>query len=63
MSIESLEKNFIKKLVVVFYFLFFGGGVEVVCFWILEVLKEIYDLILFIVFDVDFDKFNFMYGI
>ena len=62
MSIESLEKNPTKKSVAVFYPLFSGGGAEAVCLWILEALKETYDLTLFTVFDVDFDKLNSMYG-
>ena len=62
MSIESLEKLPQKKSVAVFYPLFSGGGVEAVCLWILEALKETYDLTLFTIFDVDFDKLNSMYG-
>ena len=62
MSIESLEKLPQKKSVAVFYPLFSGGGAEAVCMWILEALKETYDLTLFTIFDVDFDKLNSMYG-
>lgn len=62
MSIESLEKFPTKKSVAVFYPLFSGGGAEAVCLWILEALKEKYDLTLFTIFDVDFDKLNSMYG-
>ena len=46
MSIESLEKVPQKKSVAVFYPLFSGGGAEAVCLWILEALKETYDLTL-----------------
>ncbi|NES02127.1 MAG: glycosyltransferase [Okeania sp. SIO2F4] len=62
MSIDSLEKVSTKKSVAVFYPLFSGGGAESVCLWILEALKETYDLTLFTLFDVDFDKLNSMYG-
>ena len=62
MSIESLEKIPTKKSVAVFCPLFFGGGAEAVCLWILEALKKTYDLTLFTIFDVDFDKLNSMYG-
>ncbi len=62
MSIDTIEKVAKKKSVAVFYPLFAGGGAESVCLWILEALKESYDLTLFTLFDVDFEKLNSMYG-
>ena len=62
MTIDSLEKISTKKSIAVFYPLFSGGGAESVCLWILEALKDTYDLTLFTVFDIDFDKLNSMYG-
>ncbi len=62
MTIDSSEKISTKKSIAVFYPLFSGGGAESVCLWILEALKDTYDLTLFTVFDINFDKLNSMYG-
>lgn len=62
MSIDNLGNVSKKKSIAVFYPLFSGGGAESVGLWILEALKETYDLTLFTLFNVDFDKLNSMYG-
>lgn len=51
-----------KRQVAVCYPAFLGGGAEAVGLWMLEALKEKYDLTLFTVADVDFDRLNAMYG-
>lgn len=56
-----MNANKIPKIVL-FYPLFMGGGAEAVGLWILEALKENYDLTLFTLTDIDLDKMNSMYG-
>lgn len=51
-----------KKRIAVFYPNFAGGGAESVGLWILEALKNQYDLTLFTLSEVDLDKLNSMYG-
>ncbi|MEA5469237.1 glycosyltransferase [Spirulina sp. 06S082] len=56
-----MNANKIPKIVL-FYPLFMGGGAEAVGLWILEALKEDYDLTLFTLTDIDLDEMNSMYG-
>lgn len=51
-----------KQTVAIFYPAFMGGGAEAVGLWILEALKETYDLTLFTVAALDFAQLNVMYG-
>jgi glycosyltransferase involved in cell wall biosynthesis len=50
------------RKIAVYYPAFLGGGAEAVGLWMLEALKEKYDLTLFTVSDVDFERLNTMYG-
>ncbi|WP_204104520.1 MULTISPECIES: glycosyltransferase [Spirulina sp. CCY15215] len=56
-----MDVNKLPKIVL-FYPLFMGGGAEAVGLWILEALKENYELTLFTLTDIDLDKLNSMYG-
>ena len=56
MTSPDLEK------IAVYYPAFLGGGAETVALWMLEALKEKYELTLFTVSDVDFERLNAMYG-
>ena len=56
-----MDANKLSKIVV-FYPLFMGGGAEAVGLWILEALKEKYELTLFTLTDIDLEKMNSMYG-
>ena len=51
-----------RKRVALYYPNFTGGGAEAVGLWILEALKEHYDLLLFTTVPVDFARLNRMYG-
>jgi glycosyltransferase involved in cell wall biosynthesis len=51
-----------KGKIAVYYPAFLGGGAETVGLWMLEALKEKYDLTLFTFSDIDFDRLNAMYG-
>lgn len=51
-----------KKTIALFYPAFMGGGAEAVGLWMIEALKEDYDVTLFTVAEVDFDHLNAMYG-
>jgi len=59
---HSPETSSGKKRIAVFYPNFAGGGAESVGLWILEALKNKYDLTLFTFSEVDLDKLNSMYG-
>ena len=48
--------------IAVYYPAFLGGGAEAVGLWMLEALKHNYDLTLFTISDVDFDRLNALYG-
>jgi glycosyltransferase involved in cell wall biosynthesis len=50
------------KKIAVYYPAFLGGGAEAVGLWMLEALKAKYDLTLFTVSGIDFDRLNTMYG-
>lgn len=52
----------LKKKIAIFYPAFMGGGAEAVGLWILEALKETYELTLFTITSIDFDQLNRMYG-
>ena len=54
------KKN--KKHIAVYYPNFLGGGAEAVGLWILETLKENYELTLVTNTWIDFDRINMMYG-
>lgn len=58
MGVEILN----KPNVALFYPCFLGGGAESVCLWMLEALKETYNVTLFTVAGVDFAQLNAMYG-
>jgi glycosyltransferase involved in cell wall biosynthesis len=51
-----------KKRIALYYPYFMGGGAEAVGLWMIEALKKRYDVTLFTVADVDFQKLNAMYG-
>ncbi|GAB4379337.1 MAG: hypothetical protein Kow00121_33290 [Elainellaceae cyanobacterium] len=51
-----------KAKIAVFYPAFLGGGAEAVGLWILEALKQNYDLTLFTTSGVDFNHLNALYG-
>lgn len=61
MNTTPTSNNNVPK-VAVFYPYFAGGGAECVGLWILEALKEKYDLTLVTLFPVDLQKLNIMYG-
>jgi glycosyltransferase involved in cell wall biosynthesis len=50
------------KSVALWYPCFMGGGAEAVALWMLEALKDKYDVTLFTVADISFEKLNGMYG-
>jgi glycosyltransferase involved in cell wall biosynthesis len=50
------------RKIAIYYPAFLGGGAEAVALWMLEALKEKYDLTLFTVSEIDFDRLNVMYG-
>lgn len=50
------------RKIAVYYPAFLGGGAETVALWMLEALKEKYELTLFTVSDIDFERLNAMYG-
>lgn len=51
-----------KKRIALYYPYFMGGGAEAVGLWMIEALKDRYDVTLFTVADVDFQRLNSMYG-
>ncbi|MEL7037388.1 MAG: glycosyltransferase [Cyanobacteria bacterium J06592_8] len=51
-----------KASIAVFYPSFQGGGAESVGLWILEALKDQYNVTLFTLFPIDFKKLNSAYG-
>lgn len=51
-----------RTKIAVLYPAFLGGGAEAVGLWILEALKDQYEVTLFTVAGVDFDRLNAMYG-
>ncbi|MDY7011992.1 MAG: glycosyltransferase [Cyanobacteriota bacterium] len=51
-----------QKKIAIWYPGFMGGGAEAVALWMLEALKDKYDLTLFTVAEVDFARLNSMYG-
>ncbi|NJO39690.1 MAG: glycosyltransferase [Cyanobacteria bacterium RU_5_0] len=51
-----------KQKIAVYYPAFLGGGAEAVGLWMMEALKQKYDLTLFTISAVDFEKLNLMYG-
>ena len=52
----------VEKKIAVYYPAFLGGGAEAVGLWMLEALKHHYDLTLFTVADVNFERLNALYG-
>lgn len=56
------EQSSKRQKIAVYYPAFLGGGAEAVGLWMLEALKHTYDLTLFTVSDVDFDRLNALYG-
>ncbi|MBW4556167.1 MAG: glycosyltransferase family 4 protein [Trichormus sp. ATA11-4-KO1] len=50
------------KKVAIYYPCFMGGGAEAVGLWILQALKDKYDLTLFTLGDIDIKELNSMYG-
>lgn len=59
---QDLDRQRSKKKVAVCYPAFLGGGAEAVGLWMLQALQDQYDLTLFTVADVNFDRLNAMYG-
>jgi glycosyltransferase involved in cell wall biosynthesis len=51
-----------RKNIAVLFPAFYRGGAEAVAVWILEALKQQYDLSLFTFSEIDFDKINQQYG-
>lgn len=51
-----------RKTIALYYPFFSGGGAEAVGLWMLEALKERYDLTLFTLSQVDFQRLNELYG-
>jgi glycosyltransferase involved in cell wall biosynthesis len=51
-----------KPKLAVYYPAFLGGGAETVGLWMLEALQQQYDLTLFTLATVDFDRLNALYG-
>ncbi|MBE9116436.1 glycosyltransferase [Lusitaniella coriacea LEGE 07157] len=51
-----------KKTIALWYPAFMGGGAESVALWMLEALKEDYDVTLFTITQVDLNRLNSMYG-
>ncbi len=50
------------KSIGIYHPYFLGGGAETVALWILEALKEQYDITLFTYADLDWENLNLMYG-
>lgn len=48
--------------IAVYYPCFLGGGAEAVALWMLETLKDDYEVTLFTFSEIDFDKLNSKYG-
>lgn len=61
-SVIKAQNNLERKKIAMYYPAFLGGGAECVALWMLEALKEKYDLTLFTITEVNFDKLNSMYG-
>ena len=51
-----------NQKIAVLYPNFGGGGAESVCLWMLEALRQKYDLTLFTFSDIDINKLNSMYA-
>jgi glycosyltransferase involved in cell wall biosynthesis len=50
------------KKIAIYYPYFMGGGAEAVGLWIIQALKDKYDLTLFTLGNIDLEKLNLMYG-
>ncbi|GAA6620308.1 glycosyltransferase [Scytonema sp. NUACC26] len=50
------------KKIAIYYPYFTGGGAEAVALWMLQALKERYELTLFTISHIDFERLNSMYG-
>ncbi|MEY2977438.1 MAG: hypothetical protein RLZZ435_1577 [Cyanobacteriota bacterium] len=61
-EIPHFKTPAVKKKVAIFYPNFGGGGAESVCLWMLEALKNKYDLTLFTLSGIDLTQLNTMYG-
>jgi len=59
---KKVESTSPRSKVAIYYPAFLGGGAEAVGLWMLEALKHNYDLTLFTIADVDFDRLNALYG-
>lgn len=63
MSPNTVEKHTSNpQKIAVCYHIFMGGGAEAVGLWMLEALKEKYDVTLYTVADINLDRLNSMYG-
>ncbi len=51
-----------RKKIAIYYPYFMGGGAEAVALWMLEALKDHYDLTLFTFSQIDLQQLNSMYG-
>lgn len=52
----------LRKKIAIFYPYFLGGGAEAVCLWMLEALRQRYNVTLFTLVGIDFGQMNRMYG-
>ncbi|NEP14660.1 MAG: glycosyltransferase [Symploca sp. SIO2C1] len=55
-------KQYQRKKIAIFHYAFLGGGAEAVALWMLEALKDKYELTLFTTANLDFPTLNLMYG-
>lgn len=61
---NEAPKKYIEKKprIAIYYPCFMGGGAEAVVLWMLEALKDTYELTLFTFSDLDLNRLNLMYG-
>lgn len=59
---KNSSHNKIKKKIAIFYYAFLGGGAESVALWMLEALKNQYELTLFTITNINWQNLDLMYG-
>ena len=57
-----IMNNPLSKKIAIYYPCFLGGGAEAVALWMMEALKDKYDLTLITFADLDWQWLNLMYG-
>ncbi|MBD2577854.1 glycosyltransferase family 4 protein [Oscillatoria sp. FACHB-1406] len=62
LNAEPNTRSSDRKKIAVWYPGFMGGGAEAVALWMLEALKDKYDLTLFTIAAIDLERMNAMYG-